>query len=85
MVLITKGRGKYRGIGLVDVIWKVCALIINNRLRDAITFHNVLHGFRHGRGEGTETMEEKWSSSLLGCVLNLFIMFPYMYGKHIAP
>ena len=30
MVLINKGRGGYIGIGLVEVIWKVCTLIIDN-------------------------------------------------------
>ena len=32
MVIITKNRGDYRGISLVEVIWKVCALISNNRI-----------------------------------------------------
>ena len=29
MVFILKGRGGYWGIGLVDVVWKVCATVIN--------------------------------------------------------
>ena len=29
VVLITKGRKDYRGIGLVEVMWKVVAEIIN--------------------------------------------------------
>ena len=46
MVLIPKGGGYYRGIGILEVIWKVCASIMNNQLRSAITLHNKLHVFR---------------------------------------
>ena len=46
MVLINKGVGVYIGIGLVEVIWKVFALIVKNMVRNAITLHDALHGFR---------------------------------------
>ena len=55
VVLIPKGKGDYRGIGLVEVMWKVVAVILNRRLTSSITFHDVLHGFRAGRGTGTAT------------------------------
>ena len=32
MVLIIKGKGEYRSIGLVETIWKVCTSIVNSRL-----------------------------------------------------
>ena len=32
IVLITKGKGKYIGIGLLETIWKVCTSIVNSRL-----------------------------------------------------
>ena len=32
MLLIPKGSGEYRGIGLVETIWKVCTSIVNSRL-----------------------------------------------------
>ena len=32
VVLIQKGGGGYRGIGLFEVIWKVCTLIVNSWL-----------------------------------------------------
>ena len=32
MVLIPKGSKEYRGIGLVETIWKVCTSIINSGL-----------------------------------------------------
>ena len=45
MVLLTKGGGEYREIGLVEFRWKVCALIMNNRLQNAVILHGNLHGF----------------------------------------
>ena len=52
VVLIPKGKGDYRRIGLVEVMWKVVAVILNSRFTSFIAFHDVLHGFRAGRGTG---------------------------------
>ena len=65
VVLIPKGKGDYRGIGLVEVMWKVVAVILNRRLTSSITFHDVLHGFRAGRGTGNATLEAKLLQQLL--------------------
>ena len=59
MVLIPKGKTEYRGIGLVEVTWKVVAAILHCRLTTAITYQDALHGFRAGRGSGTATLEAK--------------------------
>ena len=59
VVLIHKGKKDYRGIGLVEVMWKVVAAILNRRFTSSITYHDVLHGFRAGRGTGTATLEAK--------------------------
>ena len=59
VVLITKGKGDYRGIGLVEVIWKVLAEILNQRLTSSITYHDFLHRFRAGCGTGTPTIKAK--------------------------
>ena len=76
MVLITKGRGKYREIGLVEVIWKVCAYIMNNILWDTITLWDALHRSRQGRGTGTATMEANMDHQLTGlCYEPLFQVF----------
>ena len=64
MVITPKGGRDYTGIGLVEVIWKVCAAIMNNRIRTTTTLHYSLHGCRHGKGEGTATMEEKLAQQL---------------------
>ena len=59
MVLIRKGEGDYHGIGLLEVIWKAVAVILNHRFTVAITYHNSLHGFQAGCGTGTTTLEVK--------------------------
>ena len=59
VVLIPKGKGDYRGIGLVEVMWKVVAVILNRRFTSSITYHDVFHGFWAGRGTGTATLEAK--------------------------
>ena len=59
VVLIPKGKKDYQGIGLVEVMWKVVATILNRHLTASITFHDFLHGFRAGRGTGTATLESK--------------------------
>ena len=52
MVLILKVGGGYRGIGLVEVMWKAVALIIIRRFTASITYHDSLHGFQAGRIRG---------------------------------
>ena len=59
VVLIPKGEKEYGGIGLVEVVWKVVAAVLNFRLTASITFHDFLHGFRAGLGKGTATFESK--------------------------
>ena len=66
MVLILKGGGGYRRIGLVEVIWKVFTLIVNNQLLCTTILHNDLNGFIKGRGIGTEIMEENLEHQLAG-------------------
>ena len=58
-VLIFKGEREYREIGLVEVIWKEVAAILNCQIVASITYNDFLHGFRAGRGTGTAAIEEK--------------------------
>ena len=57
MVFLPKGRGEYRGIGIVEVVWKVCETVVNFRLKRSVVLHNALHGFRAERGTRTATLE----------------------------
>ena len=59
MVLCLKVKKYYRGIGLVEVVWKVLAEILNRRFTSSITYHDSLHRFREGRGTGTATLGAK--------------------------
>ena len=59
MVLIPKGEKDYRGIGLVEGMWKVVAEIVNFWITASITFHEFLQGFRAGSGTGTATLKAK--------------------------
>ena len=59
MVLIPKGKGEFRGIGLVEVTWKLMTVILHRRLTTGLQLHDVLHGFREGHGTGTATLEAK--------------------------
>ena len=59
VVLIPKGKGGFRGIGLVEVTWKAVAVILHHRLTTGIKLNDALHGFREGRGTGTATLEAK--------------------------
>ena len=59
LVIIPKGEKDYRGIGLVEVMCKVVAVVLNRRFTSSITFHDVLHGFRAVRGTGTATLDAK--------------------------
>ena len=60
VVMIPKWGGThFRGIVLVEVPWKAISGIINCRLSSSIHFHDVMHGFRAGRGTSTTTLEAK--------------------------
>ena len=59
VAMIPKGEGEFRGIGLVEVTWKVVAVILQRRLTAGLQLHDALHGFREGRGTGTATLEPK--------------------------
>ena len=45
MILLQKGRGEYKVIGIVEVIWNMTTTIINTRLRVVISCHDDLHEF----------------------------------------
>ena len=59
MILLPKGGGQFRGIGLLESIWKVISSIMNRRFTNHIAFHDALHGFRAKRGTSTAVIEAK--------------------------
>ena len=40
-------------------MWKVVVVIINHQFTSSVTFHEILHSFRAGRGTGTASLEAK--------------------------
>jgi hypothetical protein len=63
IVLLLKGGGDFRGIGLLDPCWKVVEKIMVCHLA-AIEFHPCLHGGLPKRGMGTATIEAKLAQQL---------------------
>jgi hypothetical protein len=62
-VLIPKGGGDYRGINLLEPIWKVIKRVMDHRLK-VIALHDSLHGCRNKRGTGTAVIEAKLTQQL---------------------
>ena len=76
LVLIPKVTTKTQGIGLLEILWKVVEDLIDTRLRASLQLHDVLHGFRTGRGTGTAIMELKLAQELSSVDHNpLFLVF----------
>ncbi len=63
VVLIPKGGGDYRGIGLLEPIWKCIKQVIDHQL-DAIELHGSLHGCCSKRGTGTAIIGVKLAQQL---------------------
>ncbi len=63
VALIPKGGGDYRGIGLLEPIWKCIERVIDHRL-DSIKLHDSLHGRRNKHGTGTTIIEAKLAQQL---------------------
>jgi hypothetical protein len=63
VVLIPKGGVDYRGIGLLEPIWKVLERIMDRRL-DTIELHDCLHGCRAHHRIGTGVIEAKMVQQL---------------------
>jgi hypothetical protein len=57
-VLIPKWGGEYRGIGLMEPIWKVMEWAMD-RILETIVLHDSLHGCLKHRGTGTAIIEAK--------------------------
>ena len=59
VVIIPKGGGDFRGIRLIELLWKSLSGVIHRRIGAAVQFHDMLHGFWEGRGAGTAYIESK--------------------------
>jgi Reverse transcriptase (RNA-dependent DNA polymerase)/Endonuclease/Exonuclease/phosphatase family len=59
LVLLPKGNNDFRGITLLDCLYKLIASVLNRRAAKAIRFHEGVHGFRAERGCQTALREAK--------------------------
>lgn len=59
LVLVPKDAKRFRGIGLLEIVWKLITSIINARLATSIELHPALHGFVSKKGTGTAILETK--------------------------
>ena len=53
-----RGR-RISGIGLVEVVWKVAAVVLNGCFTTSTTYHDSLHGLWVGRSRGTANLKVK--------------------------
>jgi hypothetical protein len=67
LVLIQKGSGGCRGIGLLEICWKVISKIMDFRMKKGIYIDDLIHGFRADRGTSTSNIEAKLQMQL-SCV-----------------
>ncbi len=63
IVLIPKEGSDYRGIGLLEPMWKVCKHVMDLRL-NTFDLHDSLHGCRNKCGTGTAGVKAKLAQQL---------------------
>jgi hypothetical protein len=63
VVLLPKGGGDYRGIGLLEPLWKVVERIMDRGL-NTLPLHEVLHGCRNRHVTGTAILEAELAQQL---------------------
>ena len=63
IILLPKGGGDYRDIGLQHPTWKIIEVTMDDRLK-CLELHDCLHGFTACRGCSTAIMEAKLAQQL---------------------
>ena len=53
-----------RGIGFIEVMWKIVEAVINTPIKMTVKFHDILYGFYTHQGTGTAIMELNMSQEL---------------------
>ena len=67
MVFLPKEREEYQGIGLVEIVWYICAAVVNFRIKRSVRLHEGLHRFRAGGGGyGYSKLEANLAQQLEG-------------------
>ncbi len=64
LACLPKPCGGTRGIGLLEIIWKLTEAIMDTRLKEKVKLHDLLHGFKEKRGTTTAIIEAKLQQEL---------------------
>ena len=76
LVLTPKGNTNPQGVILMETVWKVVEEIIDTRLRESISFHNILHDISMWRGMRRAILNLKLSQELASSDQDrLFLVF----------
>ena len=82
IVIISKGHGDFRAIGLINVLCKMVMRIMNLLLTSAIDLHENLHGLLTGQGTGTTSLEFKLLHQLME--IQEEVLYENFLGLHKA-
>ena len=79
LFLTPNGKTNTQGIGLLKTLWKVVEEINNTHTRTSISFHDVLHGFRAGKGTCISILDIKLAQELASVYKEpLLLVFIYL-------
>lgn len=73
LALLPKADGGVRGLGLLEVSWKLCEAIIDTRVQHRVKLHDCLHGFTQRQRTVTATIEIKPQQELASIQLTLLL------------
>ena len=59
IVHLLKGKGNFRVIGIMEVLWKTISVVINHHIGAELNNHNVIHGLWAGLDNGTASLKSK--------------------------
>ena len=57
VVLLPKGNGEYRGVRLIEVLWKIISGLNNHIIGVVVSYHDTLNGVGVGIGTSTDSFE----------------------------
>lgn len=69
----------------MEIVWKLIEAVIDSRIKAAVVFHDISHGFRAKRGTGTAILEVKLAQGLASVAqVPFFFVFLDLWKTHDA-
>ena len=56
---LLKGKGNFRVIGIMEVLWKTISVVINHHIGAELNNHNVIRGLWAGLGIGKASFKSE--------------------------